>query len=194
MVVRFPIDMRLADLSSRPKRRIASPMTKMTRQSFQAIGIGVALAALALDQATKCLVTKLYVPLGGVELAPFLNLVFWRNSGVTFGLFDGNGEIGRWTLSALALAITLALAIWLRRAERRMLATALGLVMGGALGNVVDRVRVGAVTDFIDLHVAGRHWPAFNLADVAVVTGIAILLLDDNLKGLRKARVARRAS
>ena len=194
MVVRFPTDMRLADLSSRPKRRIAGPMTKMTRQSFQAIGIGVALAALTLDQATKWLVTTLYVPLGGVELAPFLNLVFWRNSGVTFGLFDGNGEIGRWTLSALALAITLALAIWLRRAERRMLATALGLVMGGALGNVVDRVRVGAVTDFIDLHVAGRHWPAFNLADVAVVTGIAILLLDDYLKGLRKARVARRAS
>ena len=194
MVVRFPTDMRLADLSSRPKRRIASPMTKMTRQLFQAIGIGVALAALTLDQATKWLVTTLYVPLGGVELAPFLNLVFWRNSGVTFGLFDGNGEIGRWTLSALASAITLALAIWLRRAERRMLATALGLVMGGALGNVVDRVRVGAVTDFIDLHVAGRHWPAFNFADVAVVTGIAILLLDDNLKGLRKARVARRAS
>lgn len=169
-------------------------MTKMTRQSFQAIGIGVALAAVALDQATKWLVTTLYVPPGGVELAPFLNLVFWRNPGVTFGLFDGHGEIGRWLLSALAVAITLALAIWLRRAERRMLAAGLGLIIGGALGNVVDRLRVGAVTDFIDLHVAGRHWPAFNLADVAVVTGIAILLLDDHLSARRKARVARRAS
>lgn len=168
-----------------------STPTTTIQQSRRAIGMGV---ALALDQATKWLVTTLYVPPGGVEFTPFLNLVFWRNPGVTFGLFDGHGELGRWILTALALAITVALAIWLRRTERRLGAVALGLVMGGALGNVVDRVRVGAVTDFIDLHLAGRHWPAFNIADVAVVTGVVILLLDDHLNARREARTARRSS
>ena len=83
-----------------------------------------------------------------------------------------------WVLALLALAIVAALSVWLWRAQNRLVAAALGLLIGGALGNVLDRLRHGAVTDFLDFYLGAYHWPAFNLADVAVVSGVALLLLD----------------
>ena len=83
-----------------------------------------------------------------------------------------------WVLALLALAIVAALSVWLWRAQNRLVAAALGLLIGGALGNVLDRLRHGAVMDFLDFHLGVYHWPAFNLADVAVVSGVALLLLD----------------
>ena len=89
-----------------------------------------------------------------------------------------------WALAALGVTIVAVLLAWLWRGHGRVLSLALGLVIGGALSNILDRARHGAVTDFLDLHLAAYHWPAFNLADVAVVTGTALLLLD----GLRDAK------
>ena len=81
-----------------------------------------------------------------------------------------------WVLSGLAIAITAALVVWLNRITSRWSAAAIGFVIGGAIGNVIDRVRFGAVADFLDFHVSGYHWPAFNLADSAITVGVAILL------------------
>jgi signal peptidase II len=114
----------------------------------------------------------------GIEVTPFFNLVMVWNTGVSFGLFGGSGESGRWILSILALAITCALTVWLWRATSRLVALALGLVIGGALSNVIDRLYWGKVADFFDFHVAGYSWPAFNLSDSGIVVGVVLLLLD----------------
>lgn len=118
----------------------------------------------------------------GVEILPFFNLVLVENRGISFGLFGG-GTLPPSLLAAVALAVTLALVIWLRRVETRLLAAAIGLVIGGALGNVIDRFRYGAVVDFLDLHWDDFHWPAFNLADAAISVGVVVLLLDALLIG-----------
>ena len=99
---------------------------------------------------------------------------YHRNNGITFGLF---GEVPWWALTGVALTVTALLLLMMWRATRAPEATAYGLIAGGALGNVIDRVRFGAVTDFLDFHLGTYHWPAFNLADVAVVTGAALLVV-----------------
>ena len=99
------------------------------------------------------------------------------NPGVTFGLFAGSGAVGRWALSAVASLIIGALLAWIWRTRSAVTAAAAGLIAGGAIGNLVDRLRFGAVTDFIDLHWGAAHWPTFNLADAAIVCGVALLLL-----------------
>lgn len=139
------------------------------------LGVACALVVLALDQGSKALARASAGMLtGGVEVLPFLDLTLVRNPGVSFGLL---GMAPWWGLSALGLMIAGALAVWLWRAQSRWLAAGLGLVIGGAVGNVVDRLRHRAVTDFLDFHLAGRHWPAFNLADTAIFVGIALLVL-----------------
>lgn len=144
----------------------------------RAFGLTLATLVLVADQLSKWLLMD--VVLGSpraIEITSFLNLVWVWNQGVSFGMLGG-GAVSPWLLSGLALAVALALAIWLGRAETRLLAAALGLVIGGAVGNVVDRVRFGAVFDFVDVHAAGHHWPAFNVADSAITVGVAFLLLD----------------
>ena len=132
-----------------------------------------------LDQATKWAVLSfLEPPAGPVEVAPYFNLVLVWNRGVSFGVLDDHaGAYMPWVLAAVALAIVAFLLAWLRRADGALAGTALGLVIGGAIGNVVDRVRFGAVVDFLDFHVAGYHWPAFNLADAAICVGAGLLLV-----------------
>ena len=149
---------------------------------------GVALAAgvLLLDQATKALANALLLPSGGpVTVLPFLDLRLGYNRGVTFGLLATDHAAAPWVLSAAAVLIIVLLFGWMRRTEDRWQRLAVGLVVGGALGNVVDRLRQGMVTDFIDLHAAGWHWPAFNVADAAIVVG-AGLLAYSSLGGTRE--------
>jgi len=154
-------------------------------------GTAALLFAFGLDQLTKWLIAAVVMqPPRVITITPFFNLTFGRNSGISFGLFAGGAEAGRWALTAVALGIVVGLLVWLSRAERRWLAAALGLVTGGALGNILDRIRHGAVTDFLDFHLAGWHWPAFNLADSAIFMGAAFLLLDGLLDGRRAARRA----
>jgi lipoprotein signal peptidase len=142
-------------------------------------GIAAVLVLLA-DQASKWSVMSLIdLPeRGQVVLAPVLNLAMVRNTGVTFGLLTGFGEWGHLLLAGLAICVVAALGIWLWRAETRLAAIALGAIGGGAIGNVIDRLRFGWVVDFIDAHLGDWHWYVFNLADAAIVCGVAALVID----------------
>lgn len=155
---------------------------------MRSIGIMAALAAGAVDQATKFwALSTLWPPYsGGITVLPVLNLRLGFNTGVTFGMFADSAAGAAWVLVLVTLAITAFLLHWLWRTASRAEALALGLVIGGALGNAVDRLRIGAVVDFLDAHYAGWHWPTFNMADVAIVCGVALLILT----GLRPAPAA----
>jgi signal peptidase II len=142
-------------------------------------GLLVALPIIVLDQLSKAWVlADLLEPPRAIVVTGFFNLVLVWNRGVSFGMFDIDSAWGPYILMGLALAICAGLAVWLYRAENRLIATAIGLVLGGALGNVIDRVRFGAVVDFLDFHAFGYHWPAFNVADSAISVGVALLLYD----------------
>lgn len=152
-----------------------------------ALGLAIAAAILILDQLSKWwIVADVLNPLRIIEITPFFNIVLVRNLGASFGLLGGAGDWGPWVLTALAVAIATGLGIWLARTNTVWVATALGLVIGGAAGNVTDRLRFGAVIDFLDFHLGDYHWPAFNLADSAITVGVAILLADA-LIGRRRA-------
>ncbi|GIT88690.1 lipoprotein signal peptidase [Roseobacter sp. OBYS 0001] len=138
------------------------------------IGVFAALAAFAIDQITKAIVVANAATLSaGISVFPRFNLVFYRNDGVTFGMLGGAPW---WSLIALALVICVWLGIMLFRADNAVETLAYGAMIGGALGNVIDRVRYRAVTDFLDFYIGTTHWPAFNLADVFVVSGVGLLL------------------
>jgi len=155
------------------------------------LGLGVALVVLAADQASKWWVlTALQLPeRHTIALLPVLNLTLVWNRGITFGLFGGDSGVGSAALTAAALAVVAALAVWLHHAERRLMAAALGAIVGGAIGNVIDRARYGAVVDFIHAHAYGWSWYVFNLADAAIVCGVATLVLD-GLRGKHAERLA----
>src|SRR5690606_2586208 len=143
-------------------------------------GLVIAVVILAADQASKMVFLEIIArhspPV--IKLTPFFNLVQVWNTGVSFGLFQEDSAIRSWTLVAIAAAVLVWLVLWLRRARTRLVALALGAIIGGAIGNIIDRIRFGAVFDFIDLHAFGWHWPAFNVADSAIVVGVALLLFD----------------
>lgn len=142
-------------------------------------GLPVIALAISLDQVTKLIVhDALWNPLRRIELLGFLDLVPVENRGISFGLFQGDGESDVWLISGVALAVSTGLGVWLSRIDRRLPALALGLIIGGALGNVIDRLRLGWVIDFIDFHVNTWHWPAFNIADASIVVGVGALLID----------------
>ncbi|WP_232818486.1 signal peptidase II [Elioraea thermophila] len=142
------------------------------------LGLALAAAVLALDQATKWWILEIIrLPeVGRVHVLPFMNLTMVWNRGVTFGLLAGDAWWHAYALAAVALAVAGFLIAWLARAEDRWTVIALGLVLGGAIGNVIDRLRFGAVVDFVDLHAFGWHWYVFNVADSAIVCGVGLLL------------------
>jgi lipoprotein signal peptidase len=154
------------------------------------LGFAVAATILALDQLSKWWILEVVrLPeVGRIVLTPFLNLTMVWNRGVTFGLLAGEAWWHPWALAAIALAVAAALALWLARAPDRWTALAIGLVLGGAIGNVIDRIRFGAVVDFVDLHAFGWHWYVFNLADSAIVIGVGLLLAHALLRPQRGAR------
>lgn len=146
------------------------------------------LVVLAADQGSKWWVLNvLRLPdLGTVAVLPVLNLTMVWNRGVTFGLLNGLAGAAYLVLALVALAVVAALAVWLWRAERLVVALALGAVAGGAVGNVIDRMRFGAVVDFLHAHAFGWSWYVFNVADAAIVCGVAALALD-GLRGRNPA-------
>jgi signal peptidase II len=147
-------------------------------------GLGVAAIVAILDQLSKAAIMGHFAGTGldGERVTAFFNLVLVYNRGVSFGLF--NSEAGHHAVidalifSLVAALIVAALIWWLSRVSSRLLAVAIGLIIGGAAGNVVDRIRLGAVVDFLDFHIGTWHWPAFNLADSAICIGVAAMLLD----------------
>lgn len=152
----------------------------MTLRGRIGLGLAAALLVLAADQASKWWVLEvLRLPeRGQVVLAPFLNLTMVWNQGVTFGLLRMKDGWGPLLLAGVALSVVAALGVWIARAENRLVAGALGAVAGGAVGNVIDRLRFGAVVDFVHAHAWGWSWYVFNVADAAIVCGVAALLLD----------------
>lgn len=156
------------------------------------LGLIVSGLLFALDQLTKWLMLKAVFPGYGpaapfapepIPVTPFFNIVLVWNRGASFGLFNSGSPWTPLLLSGIALIIIGFLIYWLRRAERRFLAVSIGLVIGGAIGNVVDRAIHGAVVDFLDFYLPGTtlpHWPAFNVADIGVSVG-AVLILADGL-------------
>ena len=159
---------------------------KIPRIAYAAYGF--ALLVIVLDQLTKVWV------MDGLDLrewrqievwSPIFNLTWVENRGVSFGLF-GDGS-ARWLLSAFSLAVAGALGWWALKADRRLLVSAIGLVMGGALGNVIDRIRFGYVIDFLDISGIGFPW-VFNVADAAINVGV-ILLIIDSLRAEQAAKV-----
>ena len=144
-------------------------------------GLLPALLVVAVDQASKWwIVGHVMDPPRFVELTSFFNLVMVWNKGISFGLFGSGSSLAAIALPVLAAAVSVVLGLWMVRTPRRYLQVILGLVIGGAVGNLIDRFRYGAVADFLDFHIAGFHWPAFNVADSAITVG-AVLLVADSL-------------
>lgn len=153
------------------------------------LGLGLAALVAILDQLSKWLIlTQVMSPPRVVEVTGFFNLVLVGNRGVSFGLFSNDLPWAQPVMAALAFGISIVLIIWLWRAETRFLAAAIGLVMGGAVGNAIDRLVHGAVIDFLDFHAMGYHWPAFNVADSAICVGVFLILLDGLFAGKSKTK------
>ena len=151
----------------------------MTRPQALRNGLSLAALVILLDQLVKYWITNIIMlPPRIIPVTPFFNLVLGHNRGVSFGFFDGNSPLNQWLLSLVALAITATLVIWLARTDKPWVAVALGLIIGGAIGNVIDRLADGAVVDFLDFHWGEHHWPAFNVADTGITMGAAALILD----------------
>ena len=144
------------------------------------LGFTVAAIVFALDQLTKWIVAG---PLDlhsvrQIVLLPIFNLTWTENQGISLGLLNAESEIGRWLLVAVTGAIAIAVAVWIGREKQRGDQIALGMVLGGALGNILDRVRFGYVVDFADLHFGDfRPFLVFNVGDAAISIGVVILLL-----------------
>lgn len=136
-----------------------------------------AVLVLALDQITKTVAVSAFAG-KVIEVLPFFNLVLVWNRGISFGLFNEHSAYGAYLLIALALVIVAFFIAWLRKTDHKPVQIAICVVIAGALGNVIDRLIYGAVVDFLDFHAFGYHWPAFNIADSAVVLGIAFILAD----------------
>lgn len=145
-----------------------------------ALGASVAAVACAIDQAHKWWMISIYdMPARQqVRVTPFFDLVMVWNPGISYGLFPQESALGKYILLALIVAVIVGLFVWLARSESRMTAVALGAIAGGAAGNVVDRIVHGAVADFFSFHAFGYQWYVFNLADTAIVAGVAIVLYE----------------
>lgn len=159
--------------------------------SRRSIWAGTAFAiALAVDFTTKWLIVNVVmVPPRTIEIVPFFNLMLGSNTGVSFGMFGDLFAAQPLLLAGITGVIATGLLIWAVRTAKRIETFALGLIAGGTLGNVVDRVRHGAVTDFLDFHVGHWHWPAFNMADVMITIGV-VLWIAGSLRSEKPARSA----
>jgi signal peptidase II len=144
------------------------------------VGGMIALAVVFVDQIVKVGVLSRFArsEIDPSPLGPFLDLTLQRNRGISFSLFARDSAAGEAALLALTLAATALLAWWLIRSRSALPAVGLGLIVGGALGNAIDRIAHGAVIDYLDLHAFGRHFFVFNVADAAINLGVALLILD----------------
>ncbi len=158
-------------------------MSRITRQGWSAYAL--AAAVVVVDQITKALILGLPERLSQPVVGPLQFTRIW-NEGVSFGLLQAGQDLVRWGLVAFSVGVAVLLAFWARNQDRRLSAVGLGLVMGGAIGNAIDRARFGAVVDFIDVQRIGFFPWIFNVADSGITIGVILLLLDS----LRKERPA----
>ena len=161
-------------------------MTDSARQIWlwgqsSAIGLAIVIATVAIDQAHKWWMLGPYdiVNKGRVYVTPFLDLVFHKNTGISYSMFDGDSQAWQIALASFAALVSLGLWIWLSRAgANRVMTWSLALIIGGAIGNAIDRVLIGGVADFFSVHAFGFYWYVFNIADMAIVAGVFGLLYD----------------
>ena len=152
------------------------------------LGLAAAAAVIIFDQITKYWVlgflgVSAYIPFGD-----YFNIVRAWNTGVSFSMLNDYGNAGAWLLSGLAVVIVIMLFFWLRKENSRVIQAALGMIMGGAVGNVIDRIRFGAVFDFLDVHIGDHHWPAFNAADSFICIGAAVIIAEAVVAKIRKEK------
>lgn len=153
-------------------------------------GIIAALVVIALDQVSKALVYGyLDETAPQVTVTSFFNLVTAWNRGVSFSMFDNLGDYGVYIWSSFSLVVSGLLIYWLWQEKSRLMQVALGFVIGGAIGNVIDRIRLGAVFDFLDVHVGFHHWPAFNVADSFICIGATLIILGSLKSGCEAKKI-----
>jgi signal peptidase II len=158
------------------------PSAPAGRDRRAAKWFALAAAVLVLDRATKVAVLGAFAPGESVAVTGFLNLVLVFNKGAAFSFLAGAGGWQTWLFAAVAAAAAAVISVLLlRRSAQRLFCAGLALILGGALGNLWDRLALGAVVDFLDFHAAGWHWPAFNVADSAITVGAAILIVESFL-------------
>lgn len=146
------------------------------------LGIIAAVSALFADQLSKYMLLTHVADGEIIAFGDWFNLVKVWNTGVSFSMFNNHGDIGRILLCVLSLAVCVFLLCWMKKETKPLKIISLGLIIGGALGNVADRIRFGAVLDFLDFHIAAYHWPAFNLADTFICLGACLLIFMEIFK------------
>ena len=147
-------------------------------KNFRLLGFFMALLLLLTDQITKQLVLAWFAEGGEtIRLTPFMNIVFTWNPGVSFGFLRAGSPTASWALFAVAATISAMVTYWLWRSPNRYQALCYGAILGGAIGNIIDRGVYGAVVDFIDWHAFGYHWYVFNIADCGIVVGAILLVV-----------------
>jgi signal peptidase II len=167
-------------VASSPARYLFGPLTPL--------GLIVLVLTVIADQASKLWLLFIYdLPVrGGFSLGPYFDIVLTWNTGISYGLFPQQGTFGQWTLLGIKVAAVVLLWVWLARAGSALVAVALGLIIGGAIGNAIDRAAYGAVVDFVLFHVtiggSRFNWYVFNLADAGIVAGVAGILYDSLIK------------
>jgi signal peptidase II len=142
--------------------------------------LGLSLLAIVLDQGSKLLIDSSMQLYQSIPVLPSFNLTYVHNTGAAFSFLSEAGGWQRWFFAGLALGISIIIAVWLSRLQKHetLLAIALSLVLGGAIGNLIDRLVYGYVIDFLDVYYGTWHWPAFNIADSAITLGVALMLLE----------------
>jgi signal peptidase II len=166
----------------------------MTRGRIYLVAAAMAIVGIVADQISKWALLKTVgmreIP--HIKVLPVFDIVVWRNYGTSFSLFHTNEAWGPYAFSIAALAIIGILMLWLSRMVNPILAAAIGAVIGGALGNVIDRLRIGFVVDFLYFHLGDYGWPAFNIADSLIVVGIGVLVFDGMFLSHKTDKMARR--
>lgn len=154
-------------------------------------GFVIALLTLIADQASKLFLLFGYdLPVRQpVALTSFIDLTVEWNRGVSYGLFQQESDLGRWVLIGISAVAVIVLGIWMCRVKTRVLALSLGLIIGGAIGNAIDRIAYGAVFDFVYFHIGAVSWYVFNIADAAIVAGVVGLLYDSFVLDRKRAKV-----
>jgi signal peptidase II len=145
------------------------------------LALAVFLATVAIDQVHKWWMLSVYdiASKGRIEVTPFFDIVFVKNIGISYSLFNQESALGQYLLAGFAVVASAALWVWLNRSSAsRLMAISLALIIGGAIGNAIDRLRLGGVADFFSLHAYGFYWYVFNIADMAIVAGVAALLYE----------------
>ena len=151
----------------------------------------VAVAIVVADQVTKAVVLSMLAYGQRIEVAPFFNLVLVFNKGAAFSFLADAGGWQKWLFAGFALAAAVVVSVLIvRNPYKRMFCTGLALILGGAVGNLIDRLRFGHVVDFLDFHAAGWHWPAFNVADSGITLGAVVLILESFIHSEERTRAS----